>query len=191
MLSGSRWISEYLISDDELKWLTMANVSFLKSGVMRFVLYKTKNNSAGPFQEVLFPPTRVPGDVLCPVTAIRAYLELRPSTSSKSPFFLDLDGLPLEARVFNEVLRSVLTRMSIPNVELYTSKSFKIRCGKRCRVCFEYSSIGYSSVGQMAIRGFHVLCTERCSCYSCGLGSGPFGSGEGVFLASGAFGLVF
>ena len=102
----------------------MANVSFLKSGVMRFVLYKTKNNSAGPFQEVLFPP--IPGDVLCPVTAIREYLELRPSTSSKSPFFLDLDGLPLEARVFNEVLRSVLTRMSIPNVELYTSKSFRI-----------------------------------------------------------------
>ena len=87
----------------------MANVSFLKSGSMRFALYKTKNNSAGPSQEVLFTP--IPGDVLCPVTAIREYLELRPSTSSKSPFFLDLDGLPLEARVFNEVLRSVLTRI--------------------------------------------------------------------------------
>ena len=101
---GAFRISEYLISDDELKWLTIANVSFLKSGVMRFVLYKTKNNSSGPCQEVLFPP--IPGDVLCPVTAIRDYLELRPSTSSKSPLFLDLDGAPLEARVFNEVLRS-------------------------------------------------------------------------------------
>jgi len=121
---GAFRISEYLISDDELKWLTLANVSFLKSGTMRFVLYKTKNNSAGPYQEVLFPP--IPGVVLCPVTAVREYLELRPSTSSKSPFFLDLDGLPLEARIFNEVLRSVLTRMSIPNVELCTSKSFRI-----------------------------------------------------------------
>ena len=39
----------------------------------------------------------------------------------------------------------------------------------------------------MAVRGFHVLCTERRSCYSCGLGPGPFGGGEGVFLAIGAF----
>ena len=121
---GAFRISEYLISDDELKWLTLDNVSFLKSGTMRFVLYKTKNNSSGPFQEVLFPP--IPGDVLCPVTAIREYLELRPSTSSKSPFFLDLDGLPLVARIFNEVLRSVLTRMAIPDVELYSSKSFRV-----------------------------------------------------------------
>ncbi len=102
---GAFRISEYLISDDELKWLTLANVSFLKSGTMRFVLYKTKNNSAGPYQEVFFPP--IPGVVLCSVTAVREYLELRPSTSSKSPFFLDLDGLPLEARIFNEVLRLV------------------------------------------------------------------------------------
>ena len=121
---GAFRILEYLISDDELKWLTLDNVSFLKSGVIRFVLYKTKNNTAGPYQEVLFPP--IPGDVLCPVTAVREYLELRPSTSSKTPFFLDLDGLPLEARVFNVVLRSVLTRMSIPDVDLYTSKSFRI-----------------------------------------------------------------
>ena len=121
---GAFRVSEYLISDDELKWLTFDNVSFLSSGVMRFVLYKTKNNSAGPCQEVLFPP--IPGDVLCPVTAVREYLDLRPKTSSKTPFFLDLDGLPLVARVFNDVLRSVLTRMSIPNVELYTSHSFRV-----------------------------------------------------------------
>ena len=65
---GAFRISEYLISDDELKWLTLANVSFLKSGTMRFVLYKTKNNSAGLYQEVLFPP--IPGDVLCLVLAL-------------------------------------------------------------------------------------------------------------------------
>ena len=76
---GAFRISECLISDDELKWLTLANASFLKSGTMRFVLYKTKNNSAGPYQKVLFPP--IPGDVLCPVTAVHEYLELRPNTT--------------------------------------------------------------------------------------------------------------
>ena len=121
---GAFRISEYLISDDELKWLTLANVSFLKSGTMRFILYKTKNNSSGPYQEVLFPP--IPDDVLCPVTAVREYLELRPGTSPETPFFLDLDGSPLKARVFNIVLRTVLARMSIPDVELYSSKSFRI-----------------------------------------------------------------
>ena len=83
---GAFRISEYLISDDELKWSTLENVSFLKSGTMRFVLYKTKNNTAGPYQEVFFPP--IPEDVLCPVMAVREYLDLRPKTSSKTPFFL-------------------------------------------------------------------------------------------------------
>ena len=82
---GAFRISEYLISDDELKWSTLENVSFLKSGTMRFVLYKTKNNTAGPYQEVFFPP--IPEDVLCPVMAVREYLDLRPKTSSKTPFF--------------------------------------------------------------------------------------------------------
>ena len=39
---GAFRISEYLISDDELKWLTLANVSFLKSGTMRFVLTRQR-----------------------------------------------------------------------------------------------------------------------------------------------------
>ena len=125
---GAFRISEYLISDDRLKLLSLDNFSLAQSGAlagaMRFVLYKTKNNSSGPFQEVFFPP--IPDDVICPVAALQEYLRLRPKTESDVSFFLDLDGSPLVARSFNETLRSVLTRMSISHVELFSSKSFRI-----------------------------------------------------------------
>lgn len=125
---GAFRISEYLISSDRLKLLSLDNVSLVRSGAMagsmRFVLYKTKNNPSGPYQEVFFPP--IPNDVICPVTALQDYLRLRPRTESDVSFFLDLDGSPLVARSFNEVLRSVLARMSISHVELFSSKSFRI-----------------------------------------------------------------
>ena len=177
-------ISEYLISDDELKWLTLANVSFLKSGTMRFVLYMTKNNTEGPYQEVFFPP--IPGDVLCPVAAVREYLALRPNTSSKTPFFLDLDGLPLVARVFNVVLRSVLSRMSIPDVDLYSSKSFRIGAASDA-FALNIPVPDIQALGRWLSEAFMYYVRSGARCYSCGLGPGSFGSGKGVFLAFGVF----
>ena len=68
-------VSEYLISADEVKLLTRDKVIKLAGGGIRFLLYKTKNNTVGRPQEVDFP--RLEGEEACPATAISNFLNLR------------------------------------------------------------------------------------------------------------------
>jgi hypothetical protein len=77
-------VSEYLETADEVKLLTRGRVTRLANGNVRFVLYKTKNNSysVGRPQEIDFP--KLEGEEACPASAILSFLKLRESKAYMS-----------------------------------------------------------------------------------------------------------
>ena len=68
-------VSEYSISADKVKLLTRDKVIRLAGGGIRFLLYKTKNNSVWRPQGVDLP--NFEGEEACPATAISNFLNLR------------------------------------------------------------------------------------------------------------------
>ena len=100
---GAFRVSEFLFSSDQMKLLSRDRVSFHIDGSVRFILPKTKNNSAGPAQEVLFPS--LAPDPICPVSAVRSFLARRPVTLGSAPFFIDQSGSPVLPKRFTDVLR--------------------------------------------------------------------------------------
>ena len=52
----------------------------------------------GPIQEVIFGP--LGDDPICPVAALHAFLEVRPSTKASLPLFVNARGSPI-TRVFS------------------------------------------------------------------------------------------
>ena len=96
-------MSEFLFSADQMKLLSRDRVSFHIDGSVRFILPKTKNNSAGPAQEVLFPS--LASDPICPVSAVRSFLSKRPVTMGSALFFIDHSGSPVLPKRFTDYVR--------------------------------------------------------------------------------------
>ena len=115
-------VSEFLISSDDLKLLCPDNVIFRDAA--EFLLYKTKNNPRGPVQEVIFPA--LGEDPICPVAALRDFVGRRPSTSGRHPFFVNSRGVPISPKVFNAMLRTVLSRLNFTDTMRYSAKSFRV-----------------------------------------------------------------
>ena len=121
---GAFRVSEFLSSDDQMKLLSRDRVSFHIDGSVRFILSKTKNNSAGPAQEVLFPS--LASDPICPVSAVRSFLSKRPVTMGSAPFFIDHSGSPVLPKRFTDVLRLALSAAGVTDPESFSSKSFRV-----------------------------------------------------------------
>lgn len=121
---GAFRVSEFLFSSDQMKLLSRDRVSFHIDGSVRFILPKTKNNSAGPAQEVLFPS--LAPDPICPVSAVRSFLARRPVTLGSAPFFIDQSRSPVLPKRFTDVLRLALSAAGILDPESFSSKSFRV-----------------------------------------------------------------
>jgi hypothetical protein len=83
-------VSEYLETADEVKLLTRDKVTRLANEDVRFVLYKTKNNSVGRPQEINFP--KLEGEEACPASAFLSFLKLRESGDPKMHLFVNKEG---------------------------------------------------------------------------------------------------
>ena len=121
---GAFRVSEFLVSWDDMKKLCPDRVAMRDDGLCEFLLKKTKNNTSGHDQEVLFGP--LDQDPICPVEALRRFLKQRPVTSGTHPLFVSARGVPIRPRVFNSMLRLVLSRLGKINVKLYSAKSFRV-----------------------------------------------------------------
>ena len=117
-------VSEYLISDDDTKKLTMERVFRRSDGWIRFDLHKTKNNPRGRVQPVLFP--RLQDEIACPATAIEAYLQVRPKTDPTTPFFVDRTGKAMTYVRYNEGLIRLMAKIEPDLKGRFTTKSFRI-----------------------------------------------------------------
>ena len=116
--------------------LRLDRVVFRKDGAFDFLLFKTKNNDRGPIQEVIFGP--LGDDPICPVAALHAFLEVRPSTKASLPLSVNARGSPITPKVFNFMVRKVLFRLGFENVMLYSAKSFRVGAAS------ETYSLGFS-----------------------------------------------
>ena len=117
-------VSEYLQTADDCELLTRGKVFKLPNGGVRFVLYKTKNNSVGRSQEVDFP--RLEGEPACPATAIEELLSFRGSAEAKEPLFTDELGRAIIPERFNDKLISMMAVIEPRLKGRFTSKSFRI-----------------------------------------------------------------
>ena len=117
-------ISEFLISSDDLKLLCPDNVIFREDNAVEFLLFKTKNNTRGQLQEVIFPG--LGEDPICPVTALRDFVGRRPLTTGRHPFFISALGVPISPKAFNAMLWTVVSRVGLPDPMRYSSKSFRV-----------------------------------------------------------------
>ena len=117
-------ISEYLLTHDGIKLLTCEKVTRLENGGIRFLLLKTKNNSAGRSQEVDFP--RLEGEPACPATALGDFLTIRQSSAPNTPFFADRWGRPIVPDQFNDKLKMLMASIEPGLRGRFTSKSFRI-----------------------------------------------------------------
>ena len=117
-------VSEFLIGEDEAKWLTLNHVILRSDGWICFEIYKTKNNQVGRMQPVLFP--QLVGEITCPARAIRNYLRVRTSTAYDAPFFVDRRGTPLSRGRFNDKLKNVMLLVEPELIGRFSSKSFRI-----------------------------------------------------------------
>ena len=61
-------VSEFLISTDHMKLLSLDRVVLCHDGAFEFLLHKTKNNSRSPVKEVIFHPLGT--GPICPVAAL-------------------------------------------------------------------------------------------------------------------------
>ena len=84
-------------------------------------LKHSKNNQAGPPQVIYLKHSNIPG--LCPVTALKEFLQIRPTVSG--PLFSHFDGSPLTRYQFNAVLRKALTFTTVSH-ENIRGHSFRI-----------------------------------------------------------------
>ena len=121
---GAFRVSEFLVSDDELKLLSFNRVRLVANNMVEFALIKTKNNSNGPVQQVLFAP--LPGDIACPVRALLIFLSVRTASTGAKAFFIDKSGNVVTPERFNLVLRRIPTSLEILEPDRYTAKSFRI-----------------------------------------------------------------
>ena len=118
-------VSEFLISSDDLKLLCPDNVIFRDDNAVEFLLFKTKNNTRGPVQEVIFPA--LGEDPICPVAALRGFVDYRPKTvGRRDPFFVNALGVPISPKVFNTMLRIILARLNYSDIMRYSAKSFRV-----------------------------------------------------------------
>ncbi len=121
---GAFRVSEFLVSDDKLKLLSFNRVRLVANNMVEFVLVKTKNNSSGPVQQVLF--AALPGDIACPVRALLTFMSIRAMSSGTQAFFTDRLGYAVTPERFNLVLRRILTSLEVLEPERYTAKSFRV-----------------------------------------------------------------
>ncbi len=121
---GAFRVSEFLVSDDKLKLLSFNRVRLVANDMVEFVLVKTKNNSSGPVQQVLF--AALPGDIACPVRALLTFMSVRAMSSGTQAFFTDRLGYAVTPERFNLVLRRILTSLEVLEPERYTAKSFRV-----------------------------------------------------------------
>ncbi len=121
---GAFRVSEFLVSDDKLKLLSFNRVRLVANDMVEFVLVKTKNNSSGPAQQVLF--AALPGDIACPVRALLTFMSVRAMSSGTQAFFTDRLGYAVTPERFNLVLRRILTSLEVLEPERYTAKSFRV-----------------------------------------------------------------
>lgn len=129
-------VSEFLISSDHMKILCLDRVVWRKDDAFEFLLHKTKNNSRGAVQEVIFGS--LGDDPICPVAALRGFLTVRPSTSRSHPLFVNARGTPISSKVFNLMLRTVLGRLGFADTKRYSAKSFRVGAAS------ETFSLGFS-----------------------------------------------
>ena len=99
-------VSEYLMTADGIKLLTRDKVSRLANGGIRFLLLKSKNNTAGRSQEVDFP--RLADEPACPATALGDFLTMRLTSAPNAPFFSDRWGRPIVPDQFNDELKRLM-----------------------------------------------------------------------------------
>ncbi len=125
-------VSEFLVSNDALKLLTFNGVRLVAGGAMEFSLNKTKNNSRGNRrpQQVLFGP--LPGDIICPVMALRLFAASRYRSKGDVAFFIDSTGKMVTPDRFNTMLRKALQGMGVLDHMRYSSKSFRIGAASMC-----------------------------------------------------------
>ena len=117
-------VSEFLISRDYLKLLCPDKVVFREDNDVEFLLNKTKNNTCGPVQEVLFGA--LGDDPICPVSALKKFMSVRPSTSGSHPLFVNKRRIPISPKAFNAMLRLVLSRLGFDSIKRYSAKSFRV-----------------------------------------------------------------
>ncbi len=87
----------------------------------------TKTNQTGP--PTLLHLSSIPNCSLCPVSALKSYTSMRPS--SNGPLFIHLDLSPLTRYQFTAMLKKTLCYSQIPNAQLYKSHSFSIGCSSQ------------------------------------------------------------
>ena len=117
-------VSEYLVSDDDAKRLTLEKVFLRADGSVRFDLHKTKNNPSGRIQPVHFP--RLKDEIACPAKAIREYLDVRVATDPSTPLFVDRAGKPMSYTRYNEGLARVMLKIEPHLKGCFSTKSFRI-----------------------------------------------------------------
>ena len=100
-----------------MKLLSLERVVLCQDGSFEFLLHKTKNNSRGPVQEVIFHQLGL--DLICPVAALHRFLDLRPSTGANHPLFVNARGTPITPTVFNLMVRVILSRLGVANTMRY------------------------------------------------------------------------
>ena len=101
--------------------LAWEDVSISADGqVLRIFLKRSKTDQYGRGVKVFIRRT---GNLLCPVEAVRIYVERRGSAAGA--FFCSAGGLPLSKSHFVEQVRSALTRAGI-STEKYSGHSFWI-----------------------------------------------------------------
>ena len=88
--------------------------------VIRVFLKRSKTDQFGRGAEVFFEVTN---DILCPVSALSAYVSRR--GTAQGPFFCSATGVALTKARFVEQVRLALTRAGIP-ITGYSGHSFRI-----------------------------------------------------------------
>ena len=86
-------VSEFLISKDHMKILCPDKVVFRDDGAVEFLLYKTKNNSRGQIQEVLFGA--LGDDPICPAATLKDFIGRRLDSKCSYPLFVNEAMVPI------------------------------------------------------------------------------------------------
>ena len=120
-------------------WISVIRLIYCYPWDLTALLASDKSDNAffkGPIQEVIFGP--LGDDPICPVAALHAFLEVRPSTKASLPLSVNARGSPITPKVFNFMVRKVLFRLGFENVMLYSAKSFRVGAAS------ETYSLGFS-----------------------------------------------
>ena len=75
-------------------------------------------------QEVIFHP--LGDDPICPVAALHQFMALRPVTSRSAPLFVNARGTPITSKVFNTMVRAILSRLGLADTRRYSAKLFPV-----------------------------------------------------------------